>query len=116
MRALIPTNRLWYRIVSAGTLVDLEDSMAALTDADVLELPPYGHRARLGGLRSGSLSRAVSVPGDEYDLCFLAIFNPEEIRSLTVIRDVRKRCGNIFVYVFDPWPSKIEMVKRYRRL
>jgi hypothetical protein len=116
MRALIPTNRRWYRIVSAGTLVDLEDSMAALTHADVLELPPHGHRARLGGVRSGSLSQAVSLPGDDYDLCFLAIFDPEEIRSLTVMKHVRARCRNIFVYVFDPWPSKVGTLKRYRRL
>jgi hypothetical protein len=116
VRVLIPSNRRWYRIVSAGTLVDFEDSMAHLAQVDVLELPSYGNRSRLKALRSGNPVRAVSTPCDHYDLCFLAIFDPEEIRSLTLIKDVRSKCKSLFVYIFDPWPSKIQVLRRYRNI
>ena len=114
-RVLVPTSRSWYRIVSAGTILDFENAMAQCADVDFVDVPPLGRRAHFRAVTSGGRSRAVTLEG-EYDLCFLAVFQPDEIRVLAVLDRLRRHCRRVVVYVFDAWVSSSASFRRHRRL
>jgi hypothetical protein len=114
-RVLVPTSRSWYRIVSAGAILDFENAMAGSAGVDFVEVPPLGRRAYLQALASGRRPRRVSLEG-EYDLCFLAIFQPHEIRALAWVDGLRRQCRRIVTYVFDAWASPTPSLRRFRRL
>lgn len=113
-RVLIPTRRIWYGLVSAGTMVDFENAMAATASTDYLQVPPYVRRREK--LRSGRRTARVSVAGEDYDVCLFIIFQPGEIVSLRYVRGLRKACKHLVIYVFDPWMSQAATLRRYRRL
>jgi Glycosyl transferases group 1 len=111
---LIPTRRLWYGLVSAGTMVDFENAMAAPASTDFLHLPRYVGRRET--LRSGRRTASVSVGEGRYDLCLFPVFGPGEIASLRYVRRLRKACKRLVIYVFDAWTSQVALLRRYRRL
>jgi Glycosyl transferases group 1 len=115
LRVLVPTSRSWYRIVSAGAILDFENAMAKCADVDFAEVPPLGRRAHLRSLASGSKPRRIGLDG-EYDLCFLAVFQPDDIRALAVLDGVRRHCRRVVVYVFDAWAASTVSLRRHRRL
>jgi hypothetical protein len=115
-RVLIPTNRRWYKIVSAGTILDFEDAMSEVANTEFLELPPLGRRARLQALRAGHVIRPASIQNGPYDVCLLIIFQPDEIRMLRHIKDLRQSCRRVVVYIFDAWVGATDVFHRYRKL
>lgn len=115
-RVLIPTNRRWYKIVSAGTILDFEDAMPEVAKTEFLELPPLGRRARLQALRAGHLIRPASIQNGPYDVCLVVLFQPDEIRMLAHIKDLRRSCRQIAVYIFDAWVGATDVFRRYRKL
>jgi Glycosyl transferases group 1 len=114
---LVPSNRSTYRLVSYGTVVDFEDAICALADADLVEAPGYSRRARIrAALRPADKTfRPVIPPRDEYDLCFFVAMNPGWISSLRYIDRLRERCKRIVVYVFDTWQGDAAWLRRNRR-
>jgi hypothetical protein len=112
-RVLVPTSRNWYRIVSAGAILDFENAMARSAVVDFVEVPPLGRRAHLQALLSGSRPNRISLDGD-YDLCFLAVFQPSDIRALAALHGLRRHCRRVVVYVFDAWVSSTASLRRHR--
>jgi hypothetical protein len=115
-RVLIPTNRHWYKIVSAGTILDFEDAMRGVANTELLELPPLGRRARFRALASGQRIRPATVPGGPYDLCLFILFQPHEIRALANVAGLRQHCRKVAVYIFDAWVGATDVFRRYRKL
>jgi Glycosyl transferases group 1 len=114
-RVLVPTSRTWYGLVAAGAILDFEDAMAESADVDLVDVPPLGRRAYLRALASGSRPRRISLE-DEYDLCFLPVFQAHEIRTLAFLNDLRRHCRRVVTYVFDAWLSSTAALRRYSRL
>ena len=115
LRVLVPTSRSWYRIVSAGAILDFENAMADSAAVDFVDVPPLGRRARIRALVSDRRPRRIALVGD-YDLCFLAVFQAEDIRALALLEGLRRHCRRVVVYVFDAWASSSATVRRHREL
>lgn len=115
-KVLVLTNRSWDKIVSAGTILDLEDAMTRVARTEVLALPPSNRRARLQALRSGRRITPSSPASSRYDMCLLAIFQADQIRALKYVRDLRRVCKRVVVYLFDAWVSDSAIIRRHRNL
>jgi hypothetical protein len=115
-RVLVPSNRRWYDLVSAGTILDFEDAMKDVASTEFLYLPPLGRRAQVRALRSGRLIRPAAIKNGPFDVCLLILFQPDEIRSLAQIRDLRRNCRKVAVYIFDAWLGATDVFRRYRKL
>lgn len=113
---LVPTNRDWYRIVSAGTIVDFENAVGTIAAADLLSLPPSTRRARALALASGRRIAPVEVPGGPYDLCLYVAFELNDVRGLRYVRNLERHCGKLAVYVFDAWSQDTSAFRAHRRL
>lgn len=115
LRVLVPTSRSWYRIVSAGAILDFENAMAESAVVDFVDVPPLGRRARIRAAVSERRPRRIALSGD-YDLCFLAVFQPEDVRALAFLEGLRRRCRRVVVYVFDAWAGSAASLRRHREL
>ena len=115
LRVLVPTSRSWYRIVSAGAILDFENAMAESAVVDFVDVPPLGRRARIRAAVSERRPRRIALSGD-YDLCFLAVFQPEDVRALAFLEGLRRRCRRVVVYVFDAWAASTASLRRHREL
>ena len=115
LRVLVPTSRSWYRIVSAGAILDFENAMAESAVVDFVDVPPLGRRARIRAAVSERRPRRIALSGD-YDLCFLAVFQPEADRALAFLEGLRRRCRRVVVYVFDAWAASTASLRRHREL
>lgn len=116
MRVLIATNRSQYRLVSYGMVVDFEDGVAELTDADVLPVPLPSRRARLDAARKGRWISRVDAPRRKYDVCLLVAMDPHWVPSLLQVRDLRSIAGRVLVYVIDSWLAYLPYLKRTQRV
>jgi len=116
LRVLVPTSRSWYRIVSAGAILDFENAMAESAAVDFVDVPPLGRRARVRAVVSERRMHRPIALADDYDLCFLAVFQPEDIRALAFLGGLRRRCRRVVVYVFDAWTSSSATLQRHREL
>jgi glycosyl transferase family 1 len=111
-RVLVPTDRGWYPHLAHCVAMGLEDAMCAVADADLLHLPAHAVRPGLGSLRR---VKRVRPPRERYDLGFFAAMSPSWVRSLRFVEELRDRCDQVAVYIFDSWPSQTRPFRLYRR-
>src|SRR5438094_110561 len=116
LRVLVPTNRHIYRALSYGMVVDFEDSVAELSDADVMPTPLPSRRARLAALREGRVLRPVEPPRSGYDLCLFVAMEPQWVPSLGFVKALRARAKRVAVYLYDAWLADLDSVRRNRRV
>ncbi len=114
LRVLIPTSRHVYELVSYGMVVDFEDNVATLSDADLVAVPLYSRRERLRGLVQRRALRPVSAPGSRYDVCLLVAMAPDWIPGLRYVRNLRSVADRVVVYLFDSWLTDLPAVSAYR--
>jgi hypothetical protein len=112
MRILIPTCRHIYRLVSYGTVVDFEDAVAEQGSTDMLHVPVYPRREQLRLLVKGQAVRPITPPGTDYDVCVVVAMDPYWARSLRLVKDLRKHARHVIVYLFDPWLTRLEEVRK----
>jgi hypothetical protein len=116
LRVLIPTNRDVYRALSYGMVIDFEDSVAELSDTDLVSVPVPSRRARIDALRHGRRLKPIKPPRSEYDICLLVAMDPWYAPSLTQIRDVRKIARKVVVYLYDSWLADLHVLRRHRHI
>src|SRR3954451_9579851 len=116
IKVLIQTSRDIYRTVSYGMVVDFEDAVAAVSDADLLPVPLYARRAQLEGLMRGRPLRAVATPRSSYDICLLVAMAPYWVPSLRLVRNLRQVARRVVVYLFDSWLGDLPALSSDRRI
>lgn len=116
LRVLIPTSRNVYRLVSYGMILDFEDAVCRLSDADLVPVPLHSRRGQLHAVLRGHPLRAVSAPATRYDACLLVAMGRQWLPSLTYIRDLRTICKRVIVYLFDAWVGDLPTIAKYHRV
>ena len=128
VRVLIPTSRDIYRTVSYGMVIDFEDTVARASDVDVVPVPRRSRRARAKALlrarpeallstgvdASGTPQRAVRPPRSSYDMCLLVAMGVDWLPGLLYLRDLRRSCTCVAVYLFDSWLSDLGRLSKLR--
>lgn len=129
IRVLIPTGRHIYRTASYGMIVDFEDAVARASDADVVPVPLRSRRAQAKALlrgrceallsagvdASGAPQRAISPPRSSYDVCLLVAMGVDWLPGLIYLRDLKRSCARVAVYLFDSWLSDLPRIAKLRR-
>lgn len=115
LRVLIPTNRDVYRLLSYGMVMDFEDGVAELTDADIVPVPLPSRRARLAAAHQGRWLSRVDAPRRAYDVCLFVAMDPQWVPSLLQVRDLRHIARKVVVYVIDSWLAYLPSLKRHQR-
>lgn len=116
LRVLIPTNRDVYRLLSYGMVIDFEDGVAELTDADLVPVPLPSRRARLAAARAGKWLTRVDAPRRAYDVCLFVAMEPQWVPSLLQVRDLRRIARKVVVYVIDSWLAHLPSLRRNQRV
>ena len=116
LRVLIPSNRDVYDLLSYGMVVDFENCVAELSDADIVSVPLPSRRARVAALREGRVLRRVDAPRSKYDICFFVAMEPQWIPSLRQVKRLRTIADQVVVYVFDSWLANLDDLHRHRHI
>lgn len=115
LRVLIPTNRDIYGLLSYGMVIDFEDGVAELTDADLVPVPLPSRRARLTAARQGRWLSPTDAPRQNYDVCLFVAMDPQWVPSLLQVRDLRRIARKVVVYVIDSWLAYLPSLRRNQR-
>lgn len=116
LRVLLPTSRDVYRLVSYGMILDFEDAVCRLSNADLVPVPLYSRRGQLHAVLRGHPLRSVSAPAPRYDACLLVAMGRHWLPGLTFIRSLRTICKKIIVYLFDAWVGDLPAIVKYHRV
>ena len=119
-----------YRTVSYGVVVDFEDAVGRASDVDVVPVPLRSRRAQAKALvrgdpkalfstgvdASGAPQRAVRSPRSSYDICLLVAMGLDSLPGLLYLRDLRRSCTRVAVYLFDSFLCDLPRITKLRRV
>jgi hypothetical protein len=97
-------------------VVDFENAVAAMSDADIVEVPVYSRRAHMASVARGRRTATVTAPRSKYDVCLLVAMAPYWVPGLRYIRDLRSIARRVIVYLFDAWMADLSLIRSQRRV